>query len=254
MFAGQLPTPIIVLMKTLVVGDARILYHDSGSGPAVLCLAPGGLSASRAEVWSRSPWNPVERLAGQYRIVVMDQRNTGTSWAPVKAGDGWESYANDQLAVMDHLGIETFSVVGMCIGGAFIARLLADAPTRVNAAVAMQPVGLDANRDVFLRLFDDWRAGAESEHAEASPADWTSLRESLFGADRLVWSVDDEALSGFDRPLLVLQGDDEYHPRMVSRRMTELVPGAALIEQWKKPDEVAAADEVIRGFLSEHAR
>ena len=241
-------------MKTLVEGEARILYDDAGSGPALLCLAPGGLSASRAEVWSRSPWNPVERLAGEYRIVVMDQRNTGTSWAPVKAEDGWGSYANDQLAVMDHLGIETFSVVGMCIGGAFIARLLIDAPTRVNAAVAMQPIGLDDNRDVFMRLFDDWRAGAESEHPEAGPAEWTSLRQSLFGTDRLVWSVDDEVLSGVDRPLLVLQGDDEYHPRSVSRRLAELVPGAALVERWKQPDDASAADDVIRSFLSEHAR
>ncbi|MHB1710659.1 MAG: alpha/beta fold hydrolase [Acidimicrobiales bacterium] len=241
-------------METLVVGDALIVYEDRGGGPAVLCLAPGGLSASRGEVWARSPWNPLERLAGDYRLVVMDQRNTGTSWAPVTARDGWGSYAADQLAVMDHLGIDTFAVVGMCIGGAFIARLLADVPARVTAAVAMQPIGLDDNRDVFLRLFDEWRAGIAGDHPEAGEEAWTSFRQALFGDDRLVWSVEDKALPGFDRPLLVLEGDDDYHPRSVSRRLADMVPAATLVERWKQADDVAAADAVIRGFLSEHAR
>lgn len=242
----------IVAVETLVDGNTRIVYEDTGSGPAVLCLAPGGLAASRAEVWTRSPWNPLERLAGAYRLVAMDQRNTGTSWAPVTAGDGWDSYAADQLALMDRLGIDTFAVVGMCIGGAFIARLLADAPARVTAAVAMQPIGLDGNRDVFLRLFDDWRADIAGDHPEADEDAWASFRQGLFGADRLVWSVDDKALPSFDRPLLILQGDDEYHPCSVSQCLAETVPGAKLVERWKQPADVAAADGVIRGFLAEH--
>ena len=248
----RLGAPTIRAVETLVVGDVQIVYEGRGSGPAVLCLAPGGLSASRAEVWARSPWNPIQRLAGDYRLVVMDQRNTGTSWAPVTAGDGWHSYAADQLAVMDHLGIDTFAIVGMCIGGAFIARLLADVPARVTAAVAMQPIGLDNNRAVFLRLFDEWRADIAGDHPEAGEGAWASFRQALFGADRLVWSVEDRALHSLDRPLLVLEGDDEYHPRSVSRRLAELVPGATLVERWKQADDVAAADGVIRGFLSEH--
>jgi pimeloyl-ACP methyl ester carboxylesterase len=42
----------------------------------------------------------------------------------------------------------------MCIGGAFIMRLLEEAPERVTAAVALQPIGLDSNRDTFLGLFE----------------------------------------------------------------------------------------------------
>lgn len=239
-------------MDTLIDGDVRIVYEDTGSGPAVLCLAPGGLAASRADVWSRSPWNPLDRLAGDYRLISMDQRNTGTSWAPVTASDGWGSYAADQLSLMDHLGIETFAVVGMCIGGAFIARLLAESPARITAAVAMQPIGFDANRDTFHRLFDDWRVGAQADHPEADQHTWQSLRQSLFGADRLLWSVDDEVLPTFDRPLLVLAGNDEYHPRSVSRRLAEMVPTATLVEHWKQPQDLADTHRVIIEFLPEH--
>ena len=53
---------------------------------------------------------------------------------------------------MDHLGIERFSVMGMCIGGAFIMELLAEVPDRVSAAVAMQPIGLVDNRDDFRAI------------------------------------------------------------------------------------------------------
>jgi pimeloyl-ACP methyl ester carboxylesterase len=71
-------------------------------------------------------------------VATMDQRNTGASFAPFTACCGWGSYAADQLALMDHLGIQTFAVVGMCIGGAFIMRLLKEAP---DVAIPERVVG-----------------------------------------------------------------------------------------------------------------
>lgn len=241
-------------MATFSRGDVQIFYEDAGEGSPVLCLAPGGLSASRIESWERAPWNPVRELVGAHRVVAMDQRNTGRSFAPVTAGDGWGSYAADQLALMDHLGIETFAVVGMCIGGAFVMRLIAQAPERVTAAVAMQPIGLDGNRDVFMGLFDRWRREVAAEHPEASDSDWDAFGAALFGADRLVWSVDDEFLPTVAHPLLVLQGDDQYHPSSVSQRLAAQIPSASLIERWKDPADAAAAGAAIEAFLAAHAR
>src|SRR5262245_50129970 len=93
-------------VPTLENGPVTLHYQTSADGPPLLMLAPGGLRASRAETWSRAPWNPIEALSDRYRVVVMDQRNTGTSFAPVTAEDGWTAYAADQLALMDHLGFE----------------------------------------------------------------------------------------------------------------------------------------------------
>jgi pimeloyl-ACP methyl ester carboxylesterase len=241
-------------MEIFTRGDVRLVYEAFGDGPAILCLAPGGLSASRMETWRRVPWNPLKELAGTYRIVAMDQRNTGTSFAPIAAGDGWGSYAEDQLALMDHLGIQTFAVVGMCIGGAFIMRLLEEAPERVTAAVALQPIGFDGNRATFLGLFDAWRREVTDQHPEARDADWSAFRSALFGADRLTWSVDDQLLPTVTQPLLVLQGDDEYHPSSVSQKLATLVPSASLIERWKDPVDAPDADAAIKEFLAVHAR
>jgi pimeloyl-ACP methyl ester carboxylesterase len=49
--------------------------------------------------------------------------------------------SNDQLRLMDHLGIREFMVMGFCIGGPMIHNLIRRAPERVVAAAMMQPSG-----------------------------------------------------------------------------------------------------------------
>jgi pimeloyl-ACP methyl ester carboxylesterase len=234
-------------------GPITLRFEIFGDGPPVLLLAPGGLRRSRVETWVEAPWNPIEALEGRFRVIAMDQRNTGTSFAPITAGDGWPSYAADQLAVMDHLGVERFCVVGMCIGGAFIVELIEQAPERIAGAVVMQPIGLDGNRDAFREIFDTWRDAIAADHPEATDADWDGCWTNLFGADHLLWSVPDEQLATIETPLLVLQGDDVYHPKVASQRLAALAPAATLIERWKEPDEQPAARAAVEDFLAAHA-
>lgn len=240
-------------MPTLDRDATTIRYEVTGDGPPILLLAPGGLRASRIEAWDRAPWNPIEALADRYRVVAMDQRNTGTSFGPITASDGWDTYAGDQLAVMDHLGIERFAVCGMCIGGAFICRLLTTTPERVTAAVAMQPIGRDGNVDAFRGIFDEWREAIAGDHPEAGDADWQGLYANLFGADRRLWSVDDDAVASITTPLLVLRGDDVYHPASASEFLAATAPNATLVERWKEPDDQPAARAAVDRFLAEHA-
>ncbi|MDQ3738028.1 MAG: alpha/beta hydrolase [Actinomycetota bacterium] len=240
-------------MPTLETGPVTLRYETWGDGPPVLLLALGGLRASRIESWTKAPWDPIEALSDRYRVVAMDQRNTGTSFAPIGANDGWPSYAADQLAVMDHLGIDSFSVLGMCIGGAFILSLLAEVPERINAAVALQPIGLAGNRDDFRSNFDDWRAGIAGDHPEATDADWEGFWSNLHGGDDVMWSVPDTVLSTIDTPLLVLQGDDLFHPKQASQHLATTVPTATLIEHWKDPGDQPAARAAVDDFLATHA-
>ena len=155
-------------------------------------------------------------------------------------------------ALMDHLGIDRFAVVGMCIGGAFIAKLLVTVPERVSAAVAMQPIGLDDNRDTFDELYAAWRDDVRADHPEASDADWSAVQDNLFGREDYLWSVPDADVAAIDRPLLVLRGNDQYHPAATSERMAAEVPGARLIHTWKEGDAVAAAESEVDAFLDAH--
>ncbi|WP_285597227.1 alpha/beta fold hydrolase [Actinomycetospora sp. NBRC 106378] len=232
-------------------GDVRIHFEERGEGFPVLAFAPGGLQSS-IEFWSAAPWDIPEALSGDYRVVLMDQRNAGESRAPVRADDGWDSYTDDHLALLDHLGIERCHLLGMCIGGAFIANLLQRAPERVTSAVVLQPVGLEGNRELFHGTFDDFAAKQGEHHSEATAQDWASFRDHLYGADHVLWSVPDEAVARFDVPLLVFAGGDEPHPASASSMLADVAPDATLIERWKAPEYNDAARESIAGFLALH--
>jgi len=239
-------------MPMLEHGSVTLRYETYGDGPPILALAPGGLRASRIETWSHAPWNPIDALRDRFHVVAMDQRNTGTSFGPITSADGWNTYAADQLAVMDHLDIDRFSVVGMCIGGAFIMELIEQAPERIVSAVAFQPIGFDDNRDTFRAIFDDWRGAISGDHPEAADEDWESFWGNLYGGDDRLWSVPDDVLPTITTPLLVLQGDDVYHPESVSRHLAATVPSATLVERWKDPADQPAARTAVDDFLAAH--
>src|ERR1700724_745751 len=78
-----------------------------------------------------------EEFKGEYRCIFADLRNAigGESSGPVEIDQPWDSYADDHLGLMDHLGIDKFLVLGFCIGGPMIWNLLRRAPDRIVAAV-----------------------------------------------------------------------------------------------------------------------
>src|SRR5438105_10312816 len=131
-------------MPTFERGAATIYCEDHGSPSLqpLLLLAPGGLN-SAVDFWGRMPLNPLDAFAGDFRMIAMDQRNAGRSSGPLETSDAWSMYADDQLAVLDHLRIDSALVVGCCIGCSFIFKLVERAPRRVVAGVLMQPIGED---------------------------------------------------------------------------------------------------------------
>ena len=63
--------------------DAIRLYYEShGAGFPVLLIAPGGMR-SAVSYWETTPWNPITHLSPTYRVIAMDQRNAGSSVAPI---------------------------------------------------------------------------------------------------------------------------------------------------------------------------
>ena len=240
-------------MPTFENGAVRIHYEESGpaDGFPILLIAPGGMK-SAIPFWANAPWNPIEGLPDDFRVIAMDQRNAGQSSAPVTAEDSWHSYAADQLGLMDHLGAERFSVAGMCIGGAYGLGLIEAAPERVAAAVLFQPIGLADNRDAFYQMYDGWAAELKPQRPEVDEGAWAAFRENMYGGDFL-FNVSREFTAAVATPLLVLQGNDIYHPQAISREVAALASNAELIEDWKAGDAVASARQRVIAFLKEHA-
>ena len=202
--------------------------------------------------WKRTPWNPIEQLSASYRVIAMDQRNAGESTAPITGNDGWHTYTADQLALMDHLGVRCFHVVGMCIGGPYCMGLIQAAPDRVVSAVLWQPIGLDDNREAFCQMFDGW---ADELRATSHPAvpdeDWSRFRSNMFDG-AFLFNVDRDFVRTCETPLLVLAGNDLYHPASTSREVAEIAPNAELVRSWKSGRDVAAAKTQVASFLARH--
>ena len=231
--------------------DTRIYYEICGDGPPVLALAPGGLQSS-IPIWGGVSYNAVERLASNYQVIVMDQRNAGQSTAPITGGDGWRDYTADQIALLDHLGVERFHAAGMCIGGSFIMGLAEAVPERLASAVMLQTIGYDDNRETFFELFDSWSAGVKPAHPSVGEDEWAKFRSTMFGGDFL-FNVSEDVVARCQIPLLVLMGEDVYHPEATSRRVAELAPHATLIERWKRGADALATSAAIDAFLAAHS-
>ena len=229
----------------------RLRYEIHGKGAPVLALAPGGMR-SCAELWARSPWRPAEQLTERFTVVTMDQRNAGHSVGPIEQNHGWGDYARDQLAVMSHLGFETFSVIGMCIGGSYIASLCRMAPKRIQAAVMMQPIGLEGNRQLFFDLFDAWAADIKVNQPQVPDTYWADFRKNMFEGDFL-FSASQQDVAELSTPMLLLAGDDEYHPRSVSHALRETLPQVEFMDTWKRDDLVGTVTARVEAFLLSHA-
>jgi pimeloyl-ACP methyl ester carboxylesterase len=182
----------------------------------------------------------------------MDQRNAGQSTAPIRGSDGWHVYRDDQLRLLDHLKIERCHVIGNCIGGAFALALAAAAPERITAAVLQQPIGHSAqNRETFFNLFGGWAEDQKKVHKDVSPEAWNEFRDRMYAGD-FVFAVSRDDVKAMKTPLLVLQGNDVYHPAAVSRDVAELAPHGELVERWKDPEVVPETVARVRKFLNEH--
>ncbi len=227
----------------------RIHYEIDGDGDAVLTIAPGGMRSAHA-LWEGQPWDP-RGLADDYRVIGMDQRNAGASTAPVSGADGWQTYTDDQLALLDHLGVERCHVIGMCIGGPYILGLLLADPERFASAVLLQPVGIDNNRAELRGMFDTWASAIADDHPEATSADWEQFKSTMWDGEFVLTATPDEVAT-IRTPMLVAMGNDVFHPAATSRQIVDVAPNATLIEHWREPEHVSATNREIRAFLARH--
>jgi pimeloyl-ACP methyl ester carboxylesterase len=238
-------------MPTIQHGGARLYYEEYGHGFPLLLFAPGGMRSSIG-FWARSPWNPIEALSDSFRVIAMDQRNAGHSTAPIHSGNGWHSYTADHIALLDRLGIERTHVLGGCIGGSYCLGLVQAAPDRVAAAVLQQPIGHDGdNRQAFYEMFDGWANELRPQRPDVDADAWAVLRERMYGGD-FVFNVGRDFVRQCATPMLVLLGNDRYHPAVTSREIVQLAPNAELIERWKEPEVIDATVARVRSFLTLH--
>jgi len=232
---------------------ATIHYEEYGRGFPILTFAPAGL-ASTIKVWSEpsAPINPIAELADNFRVIAMDQRNAGgQSRAPITSRDGWDSYTNDHIALLDHLRIDRCHLYGQCIGGSFILNLLRRQPERVAAAVLAQPIGRVAPAlPARTARFEAWAASLDG-HPEATSEVLDAFYRNLYEPG-FVYCVDRDFVRTVRTPCLVLAGNDEAHPYAISEELHRLLPDSEFIAEWKSGVALEAARVRVKQFLATH--
>ncbi|HKI74274.1 MAG TPA: alpha/beta hydrolase [Pseudomonadales bacterium] len=237
-------------MPVFTRDDISIHYEISGEGFPVLLFAPGGMR-SAIRFWSGGQWNPIEALSPHFQVIAMDQRNAGESSAPVTAADGWHSYTEDHIALLDHLQIDKCHLLGGCIGGPYCLGVMQAAPERVAAAVLQQTIGLDDNRQAFYEMFDGWAETLRQARPDIKATDLAQFRGNMYDGD-FVFNVDRDFVRNCQIPMLVLMGNDLYHPQSTSREIAAIAPDATLVESWKEPEVIERTVQTVTSFLTAH--
>lgn len=232
-------------MPTASVNSTTIAYVDEGSGPPALLVHAFPLSSAM--------WRPqIEALAPRFRVIAPDTRGLGGSAlgdAPITI----DTYADDVIALLDHLGIARAALVGLSMGGYIALALLRRHPQRLSAlALANTRAAADSAEGRATR---EQSARAAEEHgpspvAEAmlprllSPGAPQALRKQvramimsnsgagIAAAQRAMAARPDSTalLRGVSVPTLVVgAGQDPIIPLEESRAMGAAIPGSRLL-------------------------
>ena len=167
---------------------ARDYGPFDGKYPAVLCLA--GLTRN-----SKDFHHVASRLALSRRVIVPDYRGRGLS----EYASDWQTYQPhiemaDALKLLDHSGIDKFSVIGTSRGG-LISMVMGQTIKDRLAGVVLNDIGPKLDDDGLIRIADaiakrtehkDWREVADSlkdysiGFSGLSDANWLEFAQNLY--------------------------------------------------------------------------
>ncbi len=235
------------------VNDIRMYYEIFGEGEP-LVLIHGGLG--NADYWK----NQIAAFSEQYRVIAPDSRGHGRSTfseQPI----GYSLMTSDVLALMDHLGVEKFNLVGWSDGGIIGLELAINHPERVNKIVAY-----GANYNLSALRPDIEENEAFNAYIEKTIGDYLKLSPTPDQLDPFLANIDTmwhtepnytpEQLGSITTPILVLDGDNdeaiftEHTEEMAGLIPTAeliLIPGTGHFAMWEKPEEF---NQIVLDYLA----
>jgi pimeloyl-ACP methyl ester carboxylesterase/DNA-binding CsgD family transcriptional regulator len=258
---------------------AEIAYAVAGDGPPVVML-PNWLTHLEYQ-WRSVAWRPwLEALSARYRLIRYDPRGCGLSDRNVD-DLSFESWVRDFGAVVDAVGLDRFSLVGICQGGPIAIEFTARQPSRVSNLVLygtyargrfrrstapeepqkakvmleMLELGWAQEDHAFMRAFaTQFQPGGSIEHLRS----WCELQRAATSAtnavrlSRVMFDVDvRESAARLRCPTLVAHPDrDAAVPVEEGRLLAQIIPGARFV-QLNSPNHFLLPEESAWGTLVE---
>ena len=247
----------------------QLAHSTLGSGPPVVLVS--GL----AQIGAR--WHRVAKLlAVDHTVVTLDNRECGAT-GPCPDGFTLTDCAADVLETADALGLDSFALAGISMGGMVAQEVIALAPQRITAAALLATHGGGADvippPDPGVLMQPEprmlWTVLSGPGFAETNPQvieeeaqisiDAATPLDGIMRQLQAIFAFDAGGkLSALDVPIVVAHGDQdplipyENGVRLAKKLGCELVTyeGAGHALEFERPHEVA---ELI-GSISRSAR
>ena len=268
-------------MPFVTIDGQPLHFLDQGVGEVVVL--------GSSYLWDSGMWAPqIAVLSQHYRVIVPELWGHGQSGRLPENTRSLDDLASQVLALLDHLEIQRFTLVGLSVGGMWGARLALAAPERVRGLVLMdtyageEPAPTHQYYFSMLKMIEDagsvppplldaivpifFKAGIDPQQPyyqafRTSLTTWSGerLRDSVVPLGRLIFGRDDRLaeLAALDasRTLVMCGEQDKPRPPSEAREMAELIgckyigiPEAGHISSIENP---AIVNDALLAFLSE---
>jgi 3-oxoadipate enol-lactonase len=264
-------------MAIAKVNQLNIAYEISGTGVPLVLV--------HGHPFDHTMWAPqVKAFSTSYQVITPELRGYGKSSLP--DGDTatkFEDYATDILHLLDYLGVKSFHLGGLSMGGQVIMEIFRQAPARIKSlifadtfasldtaeikqgrydtATRLENDGMDAYADeVIYKMImpahvksqpDVARHVIKMMKATSPVAAATALRARAERIDYLT-----EILPKINIPTLVIVGrDDEYTPVAKAEELQQnlqncklvIIEDAGHMPNLEHPDQF---NKAVLGFLA----
>ncbi|HEX2171049.1 MAG TPA: alpha/beta fold hydrolase [Dehalococcoidia bacterium] len=254
----------------------RLYFEETGTGAPLLLISGNGAN--------HTMWDDLrDDFAAHYQSITFDHRGTGASDKPVEPPYSTRTFAQDAIAILDHLAISRTHVYGVSMGG-YVAQWLAiDSPERVGTLVlgctgpgGTQTVRRSSEVDALMKRRTADPTGAARALLEtvvspswlaADPDRSAHLQQRLTAAPPHTMQLHFKAALAHDAwallptitaPTLIIHGsEDVLVPTANAELMRQRIPGAEVHiiaggrhgYIWEVRDE---ADRAVLEFLKAH--
>lgn len=216
---------------------------------------------------------PLAKLLSNEAVVVLpDIRGYGRSRCSDSKRHTWQQYADDVVALLDHIHVQDAVIGGAGLGTTISLRTAAAYPERVAGLVliSVEDIEDDEAKAAEIAFMDAFAERVRTGGVDAgwqpilpslSPIVGTMVREAMVDADPA--SVAAAAAIGHDRafrsseellvvdaPTLLFAGADWRHPAALARKLARLLPRGRLGEA-PMSDELRTTEDFARAFAPE---
>jgi len=214
---------------SIQISNIEIYYEEYGVGkPLLLLHGFGGCSQN---------WHPfIDKLSEHFRLIVADLRGHGYSTNPENKFTHREA-ANDMFLLLEKLGINQFSAMGMSTGAMTLLHMATSQPSRIDSMVLISTTSHFPNqaRAIMQRAsFDTMPPEVREMYRECAKRGDEQIRQLISQFNALHKNNDDmnfdaQSLSTITARTLIVHGDrDHFFPVEIPVSIYRSIPNAAL--------------------------